>query len=164
MENIMSINPGLIIWTLINFGIFLFIFIKIFGKRIVNGLKDRENLIQSRLDSAATASNEAKKLLGEAEEKFAAAHSEIAAMMARARQQQDELIKKAMDEAERIKRNKIDDAAKEIERTKESALKELRTEVATLAVQAAEKILGQNLNKEKHIEIVNSYIDKLPKN
>ena len=55
-------------------------------------------------------------------------------------------------------------AQAEIEREKQSALDSLRTEVADLAVQAAEKILRANLDADRQKKIVNDFLGDLPKN
>jgi F-type H+-transporting ATPase subunit b len=85
-------------------------------------------------------------------------------IVAKGRQSAEEIIKKAAEEADSMKRTKLDDAIREIEKSKNIALGELRKEVAQMAVDAAEKIIDANLDKEKHYQLVEKYIEKLPKN
>jgi len=85
-------------------------------------------------------------------------------IVAKGRQSAEEIIKKAAEEADSMKRTKLDDAIREIEKSKNIALGELRKEVAQMAVEAAEKIIDANLDKEKHFQLVEKYIEKLPKN
>ena len=57
-----------------------------------------------------------------------------------------------------------DQAQAEIEREKDSALSTLRAEVADLAIQAAEKILEENLDAQRQRRLVENFLDELPKN
>jgi F-type H+-transporting ATPase subunit b len=55
-------------------------------------------------------------------------------------------------------------AQAEIAREKQSALDSLRTEVADLAVQAAEKILRENLDADRQKKIVSDFLSDLSNN
>ena len=164
MESIMNIDPGLIIWTLVNFGIFLFLLLKLGTKPILNGLKAREDKISNSLDAAEKAKSEAQKLLQETEKKLNQAQKEMNEIIAKGREQAEKIILKASDEAEAVRRQKVEDAKYEIEKSKETAIKQLRSEVAGLVVNATEKILEETLDKEKHYKMIEKYIEKLPNN
>jgi len=164
MDSLLNVNPGLIIWTIINFLIFLFIIIKFGSKPIMNGLKAREERINSAIETAENTKLEAEKLFLESEKRINSAKEEMSQIVAKGRQSAEEIIKKATDEADSLKKTKLDDAIREIEKSKNIALGELRKEVAQMAVEAAEKIIDANLDKDKHYQIVEKYIEKLPKN
>jgi len=164
MDSLLNVNPGLIIWTIINFLIFLFIIIKFGSKPIMNGLKAREERINSAIETAEKTKLEAEKLFLESEKRINSAKEEMSQIVAKGRQSAEEIIKKAAEEADSMKRTKLDDAIREIEKSKNIALGELRKEVAQMAVDAAEKIIDANLDKEKHYQLVEKYIEKLPKN
>jgi F-type H+-transporting ATPase subunit b len=55
----------------------------------------------------------------------------------------------------------ITDAAAEIERKNAEAFNRLKNQVADIAVDAAEKILRENLDKDKQVKLVNKYLDDL---
>jgi F-type H+-transporting ATPase subunit b len=164
MENLLSVSPGLIIWTIINFLVFLFLIVKFGAKPIANGLKTREDRINNAILNAEKANEEARKLLIESQEKISTAQEEMAGIVAKGRQQAVEIIHAASDEADKIKRTKVEDALREIEHSKENAIIELRRQVAGLVVQATEKILGNELDQEKHIRLVEDYIKQIPNN
>jgi len=164
MDALLNVNPGLIIWTIINFCVFLFIIIKFGTKPIVNGLKKREDRINSAIENAEKANTETQRILIESQAKLDNAQKEMMEIVNKGKVQGDELIRKATEEAEKVKVAKIEEAKREIERSKESALKELRNEVASLVVRATEKLLDEKLDQDKHLKLVDSYIDKLPKN
>lgn len=164
MGNILDVNPGLIVWTLINFFIFIFLFSKLFLKPITNSIKKRGQVIQDSLDEAARNNQEAKEVLRQAQEKISTAQQEMAQIVASGKAQSEELLKKAATEAEAVKHKKLDDAIREIERNKEIAILELRKQVASMVVNATEKILNTELDQAKHKELIDTYIDKMPKN
>ena len=164
MDKVMNIDPGLMIWTLLTFGIFLFIVTKLGTKPIINALRKREESIKDSIEGAEQANAQAKQILKESEAKLNTAYQEMSEIVNKGRQQAEDILKKAAEDADVVKKAKIDEAIREIERNKEIAIKELRTEVAGLVVQATEKILGETLDKEKHYKLVESYIEKLPNN
>lgn len=164
MDSLLNVNPGLIIWTILNFLIFLFIIIKFGAKPIMNGLKAREERISSAIETAEKTKLEAEKLFLESEKRINSAKEEMSQIVAKGRQSAEEIIKKATDEADSLKKTKLDDAIREIEKSKNIALGELRKEVAQMAVEAAEKIIDANLDKDKHYQLVEKYIEKIPKN
>jgi F-type H+-transporting ATPase subunit b len=57
----------------------------------------------------------------------------------------------------------LEKTTREIEALKESALAELRAEVADLAIGAAEKILLENLDEARQKTVVDAYLQSLPK-
>jgi F-type H+-transporting ATPase subunit b len=164
MENLLNISPGLMIWTLFNFFIVLFIVVKFGVKPIVNGLNSRENSIKETIANAEEANRKAEELLKESQEKLRNAQAEMSAIIQKGREQAEEIVRKAGDDADKVKKQKVQEAVKEIERSKDAAIQELRKEVAGLVITATEKLLGETLDKDKHYKIVESYIEKLPKN
>lgn len=164
MDSILNVPHGLMFWTAVNFGIFLFLVIKFGGKSIVEAINNRELNIQNAIDSAKDAERVAKELLAKSQEQFDNAQQTINELLSKGREQADVQINRATIEAEKIKKSKVEDALKEIERSKEQALFQLRTEVADMVVSATEKILNEKLDKEKDFKLVENYIQQLNKN
>lgn len=164
MESLLNVSPGLMIWTIINFLFFLFILFKVGVKPITNSLKAREDFISQSLQNAEKANLEAQKLLKESQQKLKESQTQMLNIIQRGKQQADELLRRATDEANKIRRQKIDEAMLEIKRSKEQALFELRKEVANLVVQATEKLLNESLDYEKHKQLIEQYINQIPKN
>jgi F-type H+-transporting ATPase subunit b len=164
MDNLLNVDPGLMFWTIINFLILLVLLLKLGVKPITNSLRARESRINDAIDSAEKTNSEAQKLLKESQEKLDNAQREMGEIIQKGREQAEAQIRKASEEADQVKRDKVEEAKREIERSKEAAIKDLRTEVAGLVVEATEKLLEEKLDKDKHIKLIESYIDKIPKN
>ncbi len=164
MENLVSVNPGLMIWTIVIFTIFFLLIAKFGAKPIANALNAREKGINDAIDNANKASKLAEENLLKTQEKLDSAQKEMAEIIAQARVQAEKQLQRASDEADQIKKQKIQDAAKEIERKKDEAITELRKEIAGLIVQATEMILEEKIDQAKDQKLIESYIQKLPKN
>lgn len=164
MKDLLNINPGLAIWTVINFLLFLFIFIKFAGKSIVNGLNSREDHINGQISAAEKANQDAQRILAESQKNLDEAQQQVAEIVAKGREQAEAQIRKATEEADAVKRAKVAEAQREIERSKDAALKELRNEVTNLVIESTEKILHEKLDRDKDLKLVESFIDKIPNN
>lgn len=164
MDALLNVKPGLVFWTFVNFSIFLFIVIKFFGKPIINALNNREKGIEDAINKSQSQMAEATKLLNESKSRLDNTHLEVVELIGKGREQAETIIRKATEEADRIKKSKVDDAIKEIERNKDAALIQLRTEVAELVVMATEKIIKEKIDKNRDMKLIESYIENLPKN
>ena len=157
-------NPGLIIWTIITFVLLLFVLKKVAWKPLLKSLHDREDFVRNTLDKAEEARKEAERLLEENRKQLERAEEESKKILTQGRTLGDKLKAEIVEKANQQSRQMINQAKQEIERDKESALGELRGEVASLAVQAAGKILGETLDPGKHKKLIDESIKTLPKN
>jgi F-type H+-transporting ATPase subunit b len=164
MEKLLNVSPGLLFWTIFNFLLFLFVFIKLFKKPILDSLKTREEYIRNAIESAEKDRDEAKQFLIDAEARIVSATKEVNAMISKERETAAEIIAKAKSEAERVRQDKLDNAVREIKIAQEHSFKELKQEIAGLVVKATEKIIEVKLTTEKDFELINEQIDKLSKN
>ncbi len=164
MEKLLSVDPGLLIWTMINFLIFLFLLLKFGFKPMMNALKAREDGIQNSIKSAEAATENAQKLLQEAQNKLNEASKEVLTIIQKGREQSNAIINEAKEEAEKLRQEKMENAVKEITLAQEAAFKQIKYEIAGLVVDATEKIINEKLEKEKDYELINKYIENLSKN
>jgi F-type H+-transporting ATPase subunit b len=138
--------------------------VKFGGKAIVNAINQREQNIQTAIDSAKEAEKSAKELLAKSQTQFDNAQQQINDMLSKGREQAEIQLRRAVEDAENVKKAKVEDALKEIEISKQQALKQLRNEVADMVVIATEKILNDKLDKDKDYKLVDNYIQQLNKN
>ena len=157
-------NPGLIIWTIVTFVLLLIVLRKFAWKPLLTALHDRESSIRGTLEHAENAKAEAERILEENRKQLAKAGEEAQKILAEGRALGDRLKQEIVDQANQQSRRMVDQARLEIERDKESAIAQLRGEVAALAIQAAEKILNETLDAKRHRALIDDSISKLPKN
>ena len=101
MENVLNISPGLIFWTLVNFGIFFFLLTKFGWKPMRDSLQAREKSINDAISNADAANKEAQRLMKESTEKLAGAQVEMMNILKEGRVQAERVVAKADEEAER---------------------------------------------------------------
>lgn len=137
---------GLLVWMVLIFGIVFFILAK-FAFPIITGMVDKR----------AERINESISKAREAEERLAALAVEQEKMIEQARLEQGRILKEAADARDaivaRARQQASEDAAgilakakKEIETERESAINDIRREVAMLSVNIAEKIVRKELD------------------
>ncbi len=164
MGSPLDINPGVIIWTTLTFLVLLWVLKKAAWKPILDSLDTREKKIKESLEQAEIARKEAEKLIAENQENLAKAEAEAQKIIAQSREYaetlKEQIISESKDEARKI----LENAEAEIQRRQKEAFAQLKSEVAEIAVDAAEKIIKANLDKEKQIELVNKHIDEISKN
>ncbi|QQS36895.1 MAG: F0F1 ATP synthase subunit B [Ignavibacteriales bacterium] len=161
---LLDVNPGLIIWTVITFVLLLLILKKVAWKPILTALDQRENAIKESLEKAEKAKDEAKKILDENSANLAKAEEESRKIIEQSRMFAEKLKEQMLHDSKEQAKKILDDATAEIERKKDAAFDELKTQVAQIAVNAAEKILKTNLDAEKNKKLADSYISEITKN
>jgi F-type H+-transporting ATPase subunit b len=157
-------KAGLFIWTLVVFGIVLFILRKYAWGPIINALNTREQTITESIKRAEKALDEARQISSDNEKARREADLEAQRILREARDAAEALrtdeVEKTRAEIQQLQQQ----VQAEIEREKQAALSTLRAEVADLAIQAAEKILNENLDPGRNRKLVESFIEGLPKN
>lgn len=150
---------GLIVWTTIAFGILFFVLSKYAWKPILNTVNKREESIKDALDEAEKARLEMENLHADNERILKEARAEREAMLKEARELKNKMIADAKDEAQSQASKMIEQAQIAIEVEKKAAMAELKSHVAGLAVDIAEKVVRDELsNKDKQIQLVESML------
>jgi len=161
--SLLDVNPGLIFWTVVTFILLLVILKKMAWKPILNSLSERENFIKDSVERAETAKKEAEEILEENKKNLAKAEEEAQKVIAQGREYAENLKSQILEESKTEAKKMIEDASVEIERKNIEAFHNLKGEIASIAVEAAEKIIRENLDKEKQEKIVNNFINDLTK-
>ena len=162
--DLLAPNIGLIFWITVVFVLLLVILRKFAWGPITSALEERERTIDSSIQRAEQALAEARQIQADNEKARREADQEAQRILREARETAEHLRSEEVEKTRAQIRQMQEQAQAEIEREKQSALSELRTEVADLAIQAAEKILKENLDAPRQRQIVENFIDDLPKN
>jgi F-type H+-transporting ATPase subunit b len=124
-------------------------------------LEARQQAIVGRLDDAEKAKLDAEKLRTDYERQVAEARAKGNQIVEEARktaeQMKNDMVQRAQTEAEGILAKAREEAGTE----KARALAEARQEVANLTVDLAEKVVGQSLDRETQLGLVERYIAEL---
>ena len=156
---------GLIVWTLIAFGIVFFILKKFAWKPILKSLDDREKNISESILSAEKVKMEMASLKSENEALLAKAREERAMMLKEAKDTRDKMINDAKVLAKEETNKIIADAQSAIEQQKMAAITDLKNQVGALVIEVSEKILRKELsNKEEQEKYIKQLADKVQLN
>lgn len=159
----LQINPGLILWTIITFLLLLFILKRIAWKPLLGALTAREERIRASLDHAEQAQQKAEQLLEENRKQLAQAEEQSQRILREGRAMGDKLKAEIIEKANVSARGMVEQAKDEIQRAKDAALQQLRTEVADLTIAATGKLLDANLDTAKQRQLVDAAIKEINK-
>jgi F-type H+-transporting ATPase subunit b len=156
MEQLLNdFSPGLFIVQTILFLLLIFLMVKFAWKPILNSLNDREEGIKTALDAAENAKKEMENLSADNERLLKEARIEREALLKEAREMKDKIISDATNEAQDKAGKMIEQAQAAIETEKKAAMAELKSHVAGLSIEIAEKVVREELsNKDKQLKLV----------
>lgn len=163
LASLIEVNPGLAFWTLLTFIVVIFVLGRVAWKPILGLIEEREKAIADAIDAAKRERAEAEKLLAEQKSAIADARREAAEMMKKNRDEVDRFREELMSQSKKEAEALLASARRQIDEEKTKAVAEVRTLAVDLAIQAATKLLGQNLDEAKHRQLINEYIASLPK-
>ena len=160
MENLLNPDPGLIIWTLIVFGLVLIILKKFAWKPILDSLDERDQSIQQSLDQAEKARDEMARLTSDNQKILDEAKEERAKILKEAKEASTMLVEDAKNKAKVEASKIVEDSGKEIEIQKLAALAEVKNQVGEMAIEIAQDILKKELsNKSDQEAFVSKLVD-----
>jgi F-type H+-transporting ATPase subunit b len=148
-----SYNPLLPSWPEFVIGTILFVLVfgflaRIALPRILKTLEERHDAIEGGINRADEAQAEAERVLQQYRAQLDDARHEASRMREEAREQGAQIIAEMRDRAEAEARRITDTAQAQIEAERQQALASLRTEVGSLAVELASRIVGESLADE----------------
>jgi F-type H+-transporting ATPase subunit b len=154
-------NVGLTIWTLVVFGISLYILSKYAFPRITKALDDRRERIANALDAADRTRREAEQLLAEYRERLKEARGQSEEIVQRARQTAQSHEQEAKERGREMVAEASLRAQREIETATKRALDDLRREVAELTIMATEKVTRKTLDDDDQRRLVEEALAEL---
>ncbi|UII34239.1 F0F1 ATP synthase subunit B [Fulvivirga ulvae] len=158
-------SPGLFFMQAFIFLILLFLLAKFAWKPIIQSLKIREESIQDALDSAERAKEEMAHLKADNEKLLDEARQQRDTILQDARAVANGIREEAKNDATRQTDKMIADARAAIEVEKQAAMAEVRTLVAELSLQVAEKLLKRKLDEEgAQKELISDFINDVKLN
>jgi F-type H+-transporting ATPase subunit b len=147
-------GPGLMIWTLVVFGITFYLLKRLAFGRIAGYIDERRRIVRENLESAEHARDEAQRLLEEYKQQLAAARHEASEIVERARRNGEELQRQLRDELQASREKGLADAQAAIQAETRQALDQIKNEVADLTLLATEKVVGRALGEAEQRRLV----------
>ena len=158
---LVSPDVGLMIWTLIVFGISLYVLAKIAFPRIGAALDKRQRAIEDSIETSERVRREAEKLLQEYRERLAEARGQADDIVARARKTGEAHENEVLADARAKREEMMEQTRRDIETETRRAIQEIRKEVADLTVAATEKVTRKTLTGEDQKRLVEEALAEL---
>ena len=153
---------GLLFWMTVVFLIVFFILKKAGFPAIIKMVNDRKEYIDDSLKKAHEANEKLAKFQKQGESILQEAREKQAAILKEAAKTRDAIVEKAQDKAREEGARLLSDAKSQIETEKQNAIREIRTQVAELSVQIAEKVLKEKLSSDKEqMDMINRLLDEV---
>jgi len=151
---LVSPAPGLMIWTLIAFGVTMYVLSKAAFPKIREALEKRAAAIRENIEASERQREEADELLGEYRQRLKEAREQADDIVARAKKSGETARAEATDEGRAKREELIASAKKDIEAETRRSLEQIRKEVADLTVLATEKVTRKSLGDADHARLV----------
>jgi F-type H+-transporting ATPase subunit b len=150
-----------LIWATLAFAVVAVVLMKVAWPKIRGAVEAREAEIAGNLQSAESSKTEAQQTLDEYKAQLADARSESNRIIEEARQSAEQVRKDMIAKAEAEAAAIVERAGEQIANERNRTLEELRGEVGRLAVDLAERVVGNSLDRQAQSKLVDDYISQV---
>ena len=158
---LISVTPGLMIWTIVCFLIALFVLKKYAFGPIQNMIDARREQIRRSIEEAETARKEARQLLEEHKALMQEARGQAEQIIAEARKTRESMELRMREETEAERQRRLEETRREIAAETARALEQIRAEVADLTLEATSIVVGKKLDSDRDRELISQAIGSL---
>jgi F-type H+-transporting ATPase subunit b len=158
---LLTVDGGLMIWTLIVFGL-LFVVLKRYAwPQILGAVEAREKKLEEQIAAAERLQLEAKRLVEQNHKALTDARMQAQALLAEAKAQSERERTAVVERTKAEQDELLARARREINAERDRAIGELRREAVDLSLAAASKLVGERLDSEADRKLVTSYLATL---
>jgi F-type H+-transporting ATPase subunit b len=150
-----------LIWGTIAFLILVFLMYRTVWPSVDKAFKDRRDNIEGKLEQAEREREEAEQLLEQYRRRLRDAEDETQRILEEARSNAERVRRELLAKAEADAGRELDRARQAIRAERDQAIRQLRNEVGTLAVELATRVVGDSLDRDRQLRLVDQYIDEL---
>ncbi|MEK6684298.1 MAG: F0F1 ATP synthase subunit B [Nitrospirota bacterium] len=152
---------SLLFWSVISFGILLFLLKRFALPGILEMLEAREKKIKDSLDQAERLKQEAQQLLAQYEAKLTSIHDESRTILDAARKQAQLQLEENERRMEQETKRMLAEARSEIQREQQRVLREVHQTAVDLTLLAAEKVLSRSLTDADHRRLIEEAVQEI---
>jgi F-type H+-transporting ATPase subunit b len=157
-----GIDWQVLLAQLINFGILFGLLFFLLYKPMRRMLDERSAKIKESMDQAEQTKEQLARTDEQVRERLEAARKEGQGILAQAAQMGEHLKEEAREGAKQEAETIVARARAEIERERDEAIEDLRSQFVDLAIAAAEKVVSETLDKEKHRRLIDEVLEQAP--
>jgi F-type H+-transporting ATPase subunit b len=153
-------GAGVMIWTLIAFGVTILLLRKFAFPAISEALDKRRIAIEESIDHAQRMREESDALLREYRERLKEAREQADEIVVRARRAGEKVQEESKVEAKKAREELMEQTRRDIEQETRRALEQIRREVADLTVLATEKVTRKTLDDDDHRRLIEEALEE----
>jgi F-type H+-transporting ATPase subunit b len=161
-SSVVDASPGLAFWTLVTFGLVAVLLRWQVWGPLMHAIEEREKAIQLSVDTAKREREQAEKLLSEQQKVIAEARREAGEMVRKSQAEVDKAKEQLFADAKKQADAFLIQARQQIEEEKQKALSEIKDVAVDLALAVAHKLLAQKLDETAHRALAEDYVRNLP--
>jgi F-type H+-transporting ATPase subunit b len=159
---ILTPDLGLLFWMLLAFAVIFFVLAKYGFPAITNMVEERKQYIDESLRKAHEASERLENIKQEGEAILQEAREKQALILKEAAETREAIVEKAQEKAREESARLLEDAKMQISAEKQNAIRDIRSQVAELSVQIAEKILRDKLSSDAaQMDMIDRLLDEI---
>jgi F-type H+-transporting ATPase subunit b len=159
--DLISVVPGLMIWTIVTFAIVLFVLRRFAFGRIQGLIDERRDRIRQALDEADKAREEARQLRELTREEREEAKAERERILEESRRQGQQQAQQAREQAAEDLERRLDENRKAIEAENVKLREAIRRDVVELTLLASEKVTGKVLDSDDQRRLIDETIEEI---
>lgn len=159
---LLSPSAGVMVWTLLIFGLVWFILAKFAFPRITDAVRAREQALQEAIDAAQRDRDESSRLLDEQRRAITQARDEAQRIIAEGRTAGEQVRTRMLDQTHAEQAELLERARREIGAERDRAIADLRREAVDLAIAGASRVIERNLDDQTNRQLVESYLASIP--
>ena len=153
-------STGLLFWMSLTFFVVLFILWKFGFPVITSMVSERKAFIDESLRKAHDANERLANIQKEGESILQEAREKQAQILKEAAETREAIVEQAQEKARQEGARLLEDARMAIEQEKKAAIADIRSQVAALSVEIAEKVLRANLKDDaSQMDLINRMLD-----
>jgi len=158
---LIQVIPGLMIWTIVSFAITLWVLKRYAFGPVQKLIDERRDRIRQSIEEADRAREEARSLLDEHRALIGQAKSQAEGILSEARKVADAQRERVRGELEEDRQRRLEETQRQIDQATAQALGEIRREVASLSLLAAEKITRKTLTSEDQVRLIDEALSEI---
>ena len=161
LADLISVVPGLMVWTLIAFGLTFLVLRRYAFGPIQKLIDERRDRIREALDEADKARQEARELRELTQSEREEAKAERERIIEDSRRQAQAQLEQSRARADEDLKRRLDENKREIEAENRRMAEQIRRDVVELTLLAAEKVTGKSLDADDQRRLIDETIEEV---
>ena len=161
VASLITVVPGLMVWTLVCFALTFFVLKRFAFGTIQKAIDERRERIRQAVEEADRARAEARNLLEEHRKLIGQARSDAEEILTEARRVAEAQRQRVKEETEADRQRRLEETRRQIDAETRRALEQIRGEVAELSLIAAEKVTRRSLRDKDQRRLIEEAVGEL---